>query len=420
MAKKRTFEFTDRRLKGLSFPPPTDQLDYFDFKARGLGMRVSYGGRKSFFVMYSNAKGKRQRLGLGEYGRQEDDKLSLAEARKHSRAQLGAVAQGRDPAAGARAARAAPTVQDLARDFIDMQRRQGRKSAERQEQALARDVLPALGARRARDVTRADVKKIMVEITERGAPVLANRVHEIIRALFGYAIEEEVYGLENNPADRLGRHRNPEHGRDRWLTSEEIGAYWTALDAEPPAPTAALRLCLLTAQRQQNVLGMRLDQLALDDRLWIVPARETKTGKGYKVPLSTTAVGIIEARIAEVAGAAAPGAIAWLFPKRGGEGPAGRSFVRRGHRRACEVAGIADYRPHDHRHTFATHCEQMGIPRLIWDPILGHSQNGMADLYSGYDFADQRLDCMQKWADRIAASMGDNVVSLDGKRGKSA
>ncbi len=420
MAKSRTFEFTDRRLKSLSTPPKPQQLDYFDSKARGLGMRVSYGGRKSFFVMYSNAKGKRQRLGLGEYGRIEDGKLSLAEARKRARAQLGAVAQGRDPAAGARAARAAPTVQDLARDFIDMQRRQGRKSAERQEQALARNVLPALGARRARDVTRADVKKIMVEITERGAPVLANRVHEIIRALFGYAIEEEVYGLENNPADRLGRHRNPEHGRDRWLTSEEIGAYWTALDAEPPERGAALRLCLLTAQRQQTVLGMRLDQLALEDRLWIVPARETKTGKSYKVPLSAAAKRIIEGRIAEVAGGAAPDAPAWLFPKRGGEGPAGLSFVRWAHHRACEIAGIADYRPHDHRHTFATHCEQMGISRLIWDGIMGHSANGMADLYSGHDFAEQRLDCMERWADRIAAALGDNVVSLDRSREKPA
>ncbi len=44
--------------------------------------------------------------------------------------------------------------------------------------------------------------------------------------------------------------------------------------------------------------------------------------------------------------------------------------------------------------------------------ILGHSQNGMADLYSGHDFAEQRLDCMQRWADRIAATLADNVVPI--------
>ena len=36
----------------------------------------------------------------------------------------------------------------------------------------------------------------------------------------------------------------------------------------------------------------------------------------------------------------------------------------------------------------------------------------MADLYSGHDFAEQRLDCMERWADRIAATLSDNVVTL--------
>ena len=63
------------------------------------------------------------------------------------------------------------------------------------------------------------------------------------------------------------------------------------------------------------------------------------------------------------------------------------------------------------------HCEQMGISRLIWDGIMGHSQNGMADLYSGHDFAEQRLDCMEKWANRIAATMADNVVPIKQESG---
>ncbi|MCH8187438.1 MAG: tyrosine-type recombinase/integrase [Proteobacteria bacterium] len=430
MSEKRTFEFTDRALKGLPIPPKPQQLDYFDAKARGLGLRISYGGRRSFFAMYSNAAGKRQRVSLGEYGRLEDGKLSLAEARKRAKAKLGEVAKDRDPAAEVRAVRSAPTVRELAADFIAMQCKMGRKSATQQEERLNRDVLPALGNRKARDVRRGHIKTLLSEITERPAPVLANRVHEIIRAMFNFGIDEEVYGLENNPADRLGKHRNPEQARDRWLTLDEIRAYWQALDEELPGPAAGLRLCLLTGQRRQNVLGMRLEQLALEDRLWIVPARTTKTKKPYKVPLSTAVVAIIQARILEVEEAEQmcakrehrePQPVTWLFPnKRTGEGPASRTFTGRAHRLACKRAGIADYTPHDHRHTFATHCEQMGISRLIWDGIMGHSANGMADLYSGYDFAEQRLDCMERWADRIAAAMGDNVVSLDRSREKPA
>ncbi len=422
MAQKRTFSFTDRALRGLPIPPKPKQLDYFDTASRGLGLRVSYGGRKSFFAMYSNAAGKRQRVSLGEYGRLEAGRLSLAEARKRASAELGDVAKDKDPSAKARAARVAPTVKTLIVDFIAMQYKRGRKSAAQQERILVRDVLPLIGDMKARDVRRGDIKALLIAITDRPAPVLANRVHEVVRTMFNFGIEEEDYGLENNPADRLGKHRNPEQGRDRWLSLEEIRAYWIALDGERPAAAAALRLCLLTGQRQANILGMRLDQLALEDRLWIIPASTTKTGRTYKVPLSAAAVAIIQGRVKELeeAGAAVARQAAWLFPGKGGEKLADTTLTRSAHRSTCKRAGIEDYKAHDHRHSFATHCEQMGISRLIWDPIMGHSQNGMADLYSGHDFAEQRLDCMERWANRIAATLADNVVDLDRSRDKPA
>ena len=52
----------------------------------------------------------------------------------------------------------------------------------------------------------------------------------------------------------------------------------------------------------------------------------------------------------------------------------------------------------------------------IWDGIMGHAANGMADLYSGHDFAEQRLACMERWADRIAATLSDNVISIRQER----
>ncbi len=421
MPKKRTFVFTDRALRGLPTPPKPQQVDYSDAKSRGLGIRISYGGKRVFNVVYTNREGKRQRVTLGEFGRLEDGNLSLAEARNRAKAKLGEVATGKDPAADVRAQRQAPILRTLAADFIAMQRKQGRKSAAQQEERLNRDVLPVLGDLRAREVTRGDIKSLLSDITDRPAPVLANRVHGLIRTMFNFGIEEEDYGLENNPADRLGKHRNPEEGRDRWLSLTEISAYWNALDEEAPAAAVALRLCLLTGQRQQNVVGMRLDQLALADQLWIIPAGTTKTDRTYKVPLSTAAVRIIEARISELEEAERQWAkrengesqpIKYLFPRGRREKLADTTLTRNAHRSTCKRAKIENYKPHDHRHTFATHCEQMGISRLIWDPIMGHSQNAMADLYSGHDFAEQRLDCMERWADRIAATLSDNVVPL--------
>ena len=124
-----------------------------------------------------------------------------------------------------------------------------------------------------------------------------------------------------------------------------------------------------------------------------------------KVPLSKAAIDIIERRLAVAAGP-------WLFPKAGGDGHATPAFIGIPHRSACKRAGIKGYTIHDHRHSFATYCDVMNIPRLIWDGLLGHSSGLMAELYSGHDFGKERLGCMEAWGDRLAAALGENVVEL--------
>jgi len=406
MSQKRTFEFTDRVIKGLPIPPKPRQDDYFDTKAGGLGCRVSYGGKKSFFILYGPAS-KRQRLTLGQYGRLEDGRLSLAVARRQARAKLGAVAGGTaDPAAEARAQRQAAAVEEIARDWIEARKKSDKpRSWEQQEKRLERHILPVIGHIKGSELETGDVEALLDEITERGSPIMANRLHEIVKAMLGWALKKKRYRLTHNVA--LAWDRNPANKRDRFLSMEEIAGYWEALDEEGEAPRDALRLCLLLGQRQQSVLGLQRNQLFLDDRIWRVPARSSKTAQIYKVPLSGWALTIIKARIAAI-----PSTEQYLFSKRGGGEPAGLTFLGIPHRRACARAGIAGYAPHDHRHTFSTHCDAMGIPRLIWDPILGHSVGGMADLYSGFDFADQRLDCVEKWAARIATAAAENVVEL--------
>ncbi len=67
---------------------------------------------------------------------------------------------------------------------------------------------------------------------------------------------------------------------------------------------------------------------------------------------------------------------------------------------------------HDHRHTFATHCGFMKIPRFVSDGILGHIDASMAAVYHHYDFGEERLNCVERWADRIEAALADNVVEM--------
>jgi len=97
----------DRRVMALK-PTPGRQVDYFDERFPGFGVRVSPLGRKSWFVMY-RFRGRPRRLTFGPYPH-----LSLADARAKAAAVMREVLHGVDPAAVKAAERRAETFAELA------------------------------------------------------------------------------------------------------------------------------------------------------------------------------------------------------------------------------------------------------------------------------------------------------------------
>src|SRR5205823_3290522 len=84
--------FTDRTIRALKQPPPPKQVDYFDESLPGFGLRISYGGRKSWTVLY-RCNGIKGRLTIGRA-----DIIPLADARAQARDAMSAAARGQDPA----------------------------------------------------------------------------------------------------------------------------------------------------------------------------------------------------------------------------------------------------------------------------------------------------------------------------------
>jgi integrase len=55
----------------------------------------------------------------------------------------------------------------------------------------------------------------------------------------------------------------------------------------------ALELCILTAARSGEILGMRWSEIDLDKKIWTVPANRMKAGREHRVPLSARAAAIL-------------------------------------------------------------------------------------------------------------------------------
>jgi len=98
--------------------------------------------------------------------------------------------------------------------------------------------------------------------------------------------------LARNDFDARPRKRNVT------LSIAEVADLWRALgnparcNAEP-VTVAALRLLILTGQRESEVADATWDEFELDAGLWKIPASRTKAGRAHLVHLAPQTVAVL-------------------------------------------------------------------------------------------------------------------------------
>jgi len=324
--------------------------------------------------------------------------LSLSEARQRARSVLAEVTRGRDPAADRDDLKKADEFKALVLRYIDSRAPNlGSKTlAEYRRMASAYLSGTPLGRTPSRAIRRADVKSWLEGIA-RKAPVMSNRVFQLVRATLRFAVREEL--LDSNPCEGLQRPRR-EKDRERELTDKEIKILWKAVDAESPQVAAAVRVLLLLGQRSTETLEMRWSDLDLDAKIpvWTIPGRFRKGSRLHVVTLSPLAVRIL-------------GAL------RAVTGNQGRVFhgvtsanVERDWwgsvRERAMADGIAEhFTRHDLRSTCATGCSRLGAAESTVSRILGHAViTGTVPVTARYDrFAHlpERAAALKAWAAHI-------------------
>jgi integrase len=396
--KKRTFKFTDRAVAAIKLPPAPLQLDYFDTALRGFGLRVSYGGRKTWFVMYRReSDGKNRRKKIGPY-----PDMPLADAREKAGAALSAAAKGGDPAKDRKSRRLAETVKDLCDRYIEGYAKPNKRSWKKDKARLDNYVIPEIGAAKAIEVTRSEIRALLRSIKAKGlkgkpAPVASNRTLEVVRKMFGWAIEEEIVpGLEHNPATGIKR-MGEETARTRDLVPDEIAAFWKVL-AKDEAQDAAdvLRLILLLDQRRNEIVKVERSHVDRREHWLNVPAEITKTKFPYRIPLSAPAVEIIDRAWER------QDRPRWLFAKVGGGGPMSETKIRKCFIRVTNAAGIKDFRPHDLVHIATSGMTAMGIDPHIVRKLRHHTDGETStDRYDHYRYDREKRQAVEAWARRL-------------------
>ena len=218
-----TEKLTAKRVESIK-PTAGKRVDYFDSQVRGLVLRVTEHGAKSWSVMYRH-RGKLRRLTLGPLS----DRFGLAEAREQAKDALEAVRGGKDPAAEKQQARKAESIADLIEDYIEKYAKRHKRSWREDKRILHSEVLPKWKHRAIADIKRRDVRELVEAVAERGAATMANRVLACVRKMFSFAVDQEL--IEHNPAARLARPGGAEASRERVLTDGEVRQFWADCEA---------------------------------------------------------------------------------------------------------------------------------------------------------------------------------------------
>ncbi|MBP2316961.1 tyrosine-type recombinase/integrase [Azospirillum soli] len=118
-------------------------------------------------------------------------------------------------------------------------------------------------------------------IVDRGAPMRANRVFAYVRKFFNWCVSRDL--IAASPCVGV-RPPTDERERDRVLSDEEMRLLWFASVRVGWPFGPFLRLLMLTAQRLNEVAGMRWSELDLELAMWTIPAERAKNGTAHLVP----------------------------------------------------------------------------------------------------------------------------------------
>jgi integrase len=373
-------------------PTPGIQTDYFDASLHGFFLRVSPAGRKTFGVMYRTS-GRFRRMTLGTY-----PPLTLKGARKMAIDALRDAAQGQDPAAKKAQKRDAESFSQLAAEYLERYAKPKKKSWQEDERIIEKNLIPAFGNMKAKEIMRRDVRELLDQIATR-APIMANRVRALLRKMFNWAILAEI--VETNPVHLIPM-PGKEQKRQRVLTEDEIKRFWQALDKEREGDKAhrkarmtaatSLKMRLLTAQRGIEVMGMQWDEV--DGDWWTIPPERSKNKLAHRVPLTPMALRLLT-EMKELA-KERPSRFAFPSPK----GDAFIANVQKTIQRVRKATGI-DFRGHDLRRTAASLMTGMGFPRLTVSKILNHVEPGVTAVYDRHSYDREKRTALEAWNRRL-------------------
>lgn len=366
--------------------PETGTQTYWDATAKGLALRISQGGAKTFIVLIGSGR----RHALGRY-----PDLSLSEAR-----------------AGARRVRAERTLgkvyptrlafDDAKTEFLsECARKNKPRTLFDYTRLLGRTF--SFGRTPLADITPHKIRQSIATLAY--APAEQNHSFVVGRAFFRWAVRQHY--IDRSPMEHMTMPSKP-RTRERVLTDQEVAAVFKTAANFPSPFGPIVQLLILTGQRRGEICALRWDWV--DEDKITLPRALTKNSREHTFPIGAQARAIL---------ASIPRFGDFVFPAsrehvRGkptsifNGWPKAKATFDRAIKGDASASSVAPWILHDLRRTFATNLAALGTPIHVTEKLLNHvsgTVSGVAAIYNRHAYMDEMRAAIEAWDAKLASLM---------------
>ena len=330
--------------------------------------------------------GRPVNVGLGSY-----PVTTLAQARTKALANRRAVEEGRDPRGGGVPMFEAATETVIALHAASW--KLGSKTEAQWRSTFAAHVFPAIGRKPIDEVNAADVLLFLAPLAA-DKPETARKVRARLGLVFKWAMSQGH--RIDNPADQRITAALPRNGgravHHQALPHEQVGAAIRKVRASGAhkATVLAFEYLTVTATRSAETRLATWREIDRQNRVWYVPASRTKSGRPHTVPLSSTALRVLDeaAELSDASGL--------VFPSVTGK-PLSDSTISK----LCRENALGCV-PHGMRASFRSWCADRGHPAELAEEALGHANpNKVEAAYQRSDMLQRRAELLEAWASHL-------------------
>lgn len=404
---KNKIKLTDAKIR--AFTTPEKRREVYDEVVTGLILRITKTGYKSFAYRYWY-HGKSKQITIGKYG-----DVSLAGARKIARDHKAAIHTGKDPLTEKQANREAQDVmpfRELSEIYDGIHLPTLRKSTQDYHKwAISTKVLPAIGKKDVKSISQKDIVRLLDKIAiADDAQATANKVRSRLHHMFEFA-KGRGY-VKKNPVSDTKPYEGGNNQRDRYYSADEIQQIWQAIEQLNEPVRSYMKIITLAGQRRTETHQMKWENIRyerdtdFEGWIWEIPKDLAKSGREHIVPLSRSAIEIIQ----DLKDRAGENPFVFASTVKD-DIPIGLKTIKRAVKTIKEE-GVSDFRPHDMRRTVATWLAKLGTPAQVVSKVLNHKTGGGGSLvtriYNRYEYLPERQKALNRWSVELQKIISGN------------